>query len=234
MIYTDLRLFHPRLFRHWTVVIVASGPSLTEAQCELVRRARAEDRCRVIVVNDNYQRVPGADWLVAYDLMWWRVHADRVAKLCPSIMRWSIDARGREFGCNLFYGTSGLGMAEPDEPHIKRGSSSGFGATGLAIRHGARHVVLVGMDCKRAADGKRHWFGDHPPRLPAGQPFEIWAAEFDSLAEPAAKRGIRIINCTIDSAIQRLPRGDLAAELFGENHGQTGVAGGEGATALPG
>jgi hypothetical protein len=224
----------PDCFRHWTVVVVASGPSLSDEQCELVRRGRLEDRCRVVAVNDNYQRVP-ADWLVAYDAPWWSYHGARIGKSCsPDMVRWTLDTRAaREFGAHLFVEEQGRGMADEGCGRVRRGTNSGFGAVGLCVEHGARRILLVGVDCKPGADGRKHWFGDHPPRLPATQPFVEFAADFDSLADPAAERGIQIINCTIDSAVRKLPRGDLAAELFPRESNEARVSSSQGSASLP-
>lgn len=230
------RAVRPRLncFRHWTVVIVGSGPSLSDDQCDLIRQARAEDRCRVIVVNDNYQRVPNADWLVAYDGPWWNLHSQRIDRACPQLVRWSCDTRAGEYGALMFVGENGRGISDETSGAVRQGTNSGFGAVGLSIMHGARRILLAGMDCKAGPDGRKHWFGDHPPRLPACQPFETFAQDFDSLADPAAEREIEIINCTIDSAIRRLPRGDLAAELLMKESHETSSDRNQGTAALPG
>lgn len=205
-------------WQHRPVVIVGSGPSLSDEQCTTIAARRAADACRVIVTNDNYRRVPGADILFAGDHPWWRVWAADVAKVAPKIERWSCEPKCREYGAQVWPATPGRGIAERSENAIKRGSSSGFMAVGLALKFQARHIVLVGMDCKRGKDKQAHWFGDHhPKKLPSPQPFDLWRDEFDSLAEPAKKLGIRIVNCTIDTAITKLPRSTLKAELFPED-----------------
>lgn len=204
-------------WQHRPVVIVGSGPSLSDDQCATIAARRAADACRVIVTNDNYRRVPNADILFAGDHPWWRVWSADVTKVAPSIERWSCEPKCREYGAQIWPATPGRGIAGPGESTIKRGSSSGFMSVGLAIKFQARHIVLVGMDCKRSKDKQAHWFGDHPKKLPSPQPFDLWRDEFDSLAEPAAKLGIRIVNCTIDTAIRLLPRSTLEAELFPED-----------------
>lgn len=54
-----------------TVVIMASGPSLTLEQVRRVAIAKLKDRCRVIAVNDAIFIAWWADWLHAYDSRWW-------------------------------------------------------------------------------------------------------------------------------------------------------------------
>lgn len=175
----------------------------------------------MIVVNDNYLRVPNADVLFAADKPWWKLHSQRISKTCPKIERWSCEGMTREFGTNVWPAEPGMGISDDKEYRYRRGSSSGFMATGLAIKWGARHIVLVGMDCKVSKDGKAHWFGDHPrPILPSPQPMQTWAREWDSLAAPAKERGIDVVNCTIDTAIKMLRRSTLEVELWPRNEQQ--------------
>lgn len=196
------------------VIICATGPSLTEEQTEIARHLREADNVRVIVVNDAYQRIPNADAIVAADHPWWRLHTERIKKECPTIARWCIDKRAIvDFGCNQYRCEAGTGIAKQGELP-KRGSGSGFQAVSLAIQWGARHICLIGFDAKRGADGKTHYFGDHPQRLSVPQPFDLWAREYDSLAEPAEKAGIRIAQCSVDTATTKLIRSTLAKELL--------------------
>jgi hypothetical protein len=209
----------PPDLRFWPAVIVASGPSLDDEQCQQIAARRADDACRVIAVNDNYRRIPTADILVAADYKWWKVHDAQIRSTAPRIQRWAFDARAVEFGCSIFFAATGCGLPEKNEP-IKRGSSSGYMAIGLAIRWGATHLVLVGFDCQRGApepghpQGRAHWFGDHPSSMPVPQPFAMWADEMDALAEPAVARGVRIANCSTSTAVRKLPRSTLKEELW--------------------
>lgn len=209
-------------WQHRTVVIVGSGPSLSDEQCTTIVERRAADACRVIVTNDNYRRVPNADVLFAGDHPWWRVYSTDVTKVSPKIERWSCEPKCMEFGAQIWPAIPGRGIAERSVNAIKRGSSSGFMSVGLAVKFGAQHIVLVGMDCKRAKDKRIHWFGNHPAKLPSPQPLDLWRDEFDSLAEPARELGIRIVNCTLDTAITKLPMSTLEVELFPEDERNPG------------
>ena len=205
---------------NWTcypVVIVGSGPSLSDEQCATVIERRRANACRVIVVNDNYLKVPNADVLFALDGPWWRLHAARIKEHCPEIGRFSCDARARkEAGATFVLGKAGRKLAGEGDVFIYRGMSSGFAAIGLALRWRARHICLIGFDCQRS-EGKKglaHWFGDHPrEKLPVPQPFEQWREELDSLAKPMAERGVRFVQCSLKTATIYLTRGAIDAEL---------------------
>lgn len=202
-------------------VVVGSGPSLTEEDCIAALRARDDGLCKIIAVNDAYRMIGKPDILYACDYAWWRYHCQHhtrvgepgVLSICPDAARYSGEIMAvRDFGCtqvNLKYGN---GLAPEGADYVMQGHGSGFHALGLAIKMGGRRIALLGMDCKRASDGKSHYFGDHPRELPNPQPFDIWAQEFVTVVEPARQRGIEIVNCTRDSAIPEvMPRMTIRA-----------------------
>ena len=61
----------PRKYEGETVVILATGPSLSEEQVNYVSHARAQGGCRVITINNSYQLAPWADIHVACNDNWW-------------------------------------------------------------------------------------------------------------------------------------------------------------------
>lgn len=223
-------------FKYFPVVVCASGPSFSQEQAALIRDRRAANACRVIVINNCYRMVPNADILYAADHRWWKCHIGPravdgqpgIKEVCPDMTRYSPEARARQdFGAEIVHiqGSRGI-AAETDKNgkplnHIVRGSGGGMQAVGLAIKLGARHVVLVGYDAKRGPRGESHFHGDHPKEhLPNPQPFEAWAEEYDSLAQPAIERGIRIAQCSLDTATKKLIRSTLERELY-PNAGST-------------
>ena len=207
-------------------MIVAAGPSLSDDQCAMLTERRAEDGCRVFVVNNAYRYVPTADLLYACDFSWWKFHhgvratdgQPGVAAVCPRIEKYSCEnAAMRPYGTSLARLVPGRGILEPGKSvqrEIRRGSGGGFQAAGLAIAYGATNIILVGMDCKKSRAGLSHRHGDHPLPLRNDQPFKTWADEFDSMAGPARQYGIRIVNCSLDSAIRAIPVSDLERELW--------------------
>jgi len=93
------------------VVVCASGPSFSPAQADAVTVARAADRLRVIVVNDNWRRVPTADVLFAIDRPWWLHHGAALAASGFAGEKWtSTPPVAKEFGARLVgaYNVGGL------------------------------------------------------------------------------------------------------------------------------
>lgn len=231
-------------FKYFPVVICASGPSFSDEQAVLIRQRRAENACRVIVINNNYRMVPNADILYAADHKWWKCHyqmravdgAPGIKAVAPNMARFSCEARVlQDFApAHLIHVQGSRGIAASHDKHGKplnhvvRGSGGGMQAVGLAIKLGAKHICLVGYDGKRGPRGESHWHGDHPKEhLPNPQPFLAWAEEYDSLAEPAAARGIRIVQCSRDHDTRKLITSTLERELYpdGQDSGNAAASG---------
>jgi hypothetical protein len=196
--------------RRWegqTVVVAAPGPSLT---------AEVAERCRgfpVIAVQDAYRLIPWADVLYGCDAAWWNIHGGRGAGDFAG-EKWSSHDGGTNdktlaaetYGLHLVAGAHGEGFST-DPAAIHYGSNSGFQAVNLAILWGAARIVLVGFDM-RTVDGKRHFFGDHPPGLTNEADFASFIPPFVRAAA-ALPAGVSIVNATPDSALTCFPMGAL-------------------------
>jgi len=200
----------PNFDRGWDrCICIASGPSLTHEQVALCAAARPG--WRVLVTNNTWERLPDADVLYAGDQSWWEMHvksvADRFTGECWAGSRLIAHRTGINY--IKVRGTPGLSK-EPGT--VSSGSNSGYQAMGLAVRFGAREIVLVGYDMQLTY-GMKHWHGDHPAPLSQDVPVEHWRRCFDSLAADLVVANIRVTNCTGESALECFPRGDLATCL---------------------
>ncbi len=194
-----------------TAVCIATGPSLTAEQVEVVRRAGA----RTIAVNDAYLLAPFADVAYFADVKWWNWHKDRAEWKSFAGEKCSIFVGGNqktstasEAAVNLLMNASAMGFSS-DPGSICTGSNSGYQAINIAILAGARRVVLIGYDCK--ATDRDHFFGAHPDK--SRPPFETIRQRFRETIEPARKMGVEILNATPGSALDAYPRIGLAESL---------------------
>jgi hypothetical protein len=194
--------------RRWpdsTVVCVASGPSLTQADVDLCR-----DRARVIVVNDNYRLAPWADVLYAADAAWWRLHQG-----VPGFvgLKYSIGS-GAPKGVIRLRNTGNSGL-EVDPSGLRTGRNSGYQAINLAVHFGARRILLLGYDCQGGVTGTSHWFGEHPHGLnrPSTAMYQSWQTYFATLVAPLASLGVDVINCSRRTAVTCFPRQSLTEAL---------------------
>lgn len=194
------------------VVIVASGPSLTDVDLHIVRAADTF----VLAVNDNWALLKAADAVYAADKMWWRINYERLLKWFKGEM-WTCDHEiGGVFpGVNLVPAKMGYGMPE-SKTFIKTGSTSTCQAIQLAWLWNAKKILLLGFDCMPGPDGKKHWFGDHPPALNEVLPYNRWIEEFDLMAKEFAFCGLKVINCSRRTAITSIPQMPIDEALF--NH----------------
>ena len=195
-------------------VIVASGPSLTPEQVNYCR-----GKAKIIVINDNYKLAPWAEYLYACDDQWWSWHEDDKDLLAFQGVKytqdkgWTADKLAHfknkhHVECIRSEPNAGLST---EKGVIFQGSNGGYQAINLAYHLGAKKIILIGYDMKVAADGKAHWFGDHPNKVKSG--YASWIQFFSHLAKDAQELGLEIINCTADTALHCFPRQKLEDTL---------------------
>ncbi len=187
-----------RLWPGETVVCMASGPSLTQADADVCR-----GRARVIVVNDAWRLAPWADAL--YGAGHWFRHYKGVPEFAG--LTFGIEGNaGYPKGAIVLRNTGREGL-ERDPSGLKTGANSGHQAIGLAVHLGARRILLLGYDCQRGATG-HHFFGNHPQALnqTSDALYLEWRRNFGTLVAPLAQLGIAVVNCSRRSALPYWPR----------------------------
>lgn len=166
---------------------IASGPSLTVEDCNLVFRTGA----RVLAVNNSWQMAPSCDYLYAGDHKWWDVHHKKI----------TIDP-GRWWTCSekaavLF----GVNYHRAGGPY-----NSGMRAIQFGISQGFKAIGLLGYDCS-LKEGL-HWHGPHTePGLknPSTDKMKRWFIQFERVAKQAEKAGVKIYNCSRKTELTFFP-----------------------------
>jgi len=186
--------------------LIASGPSLTQDQVDHVR-----GKGKVLVINDNYLLAPWADYLYFCDETWFNWHKDRKefkefkGKKYSQTESWRDNKEAIACGTTFIASEHKDGLStNPDK--IYQGSNSGYQAINLAYHLGAREIILIGYDMQ-FTQGKAHWFGDHPNNVKSN--YNTWMRFYERLAKDAKKLGLKIINCTKETALTCFPREDL-------------------------
>lgn len=196
----------PQLPAGATVAIFASGPSMSAAIAEHVRRSGVF----AIAINTTYRLVPWAWMLYGADHEWWthREHKEALQfdgwrvttasgpRLAPKGLRWLLN--------------TGVHGFDPHPGCIRTGGNSTYQALHIAIQAGASRVLLCGMDMHGG-----HWHGEHPAGLKVTQQeqYAVWCDRLKVLAPEAARRGVDVVNCTPGSALRCFKAGDLENEL---------------------
>jgi len=180
----------PRAFPGGTVVVMASGPSMSREVAASVR----DSGHPAIVVNTTFRLAPWAWMLYAADWRWWKSHPDAIR--FPGI-KMTIEANSPEVKRLKNTGIDGF---DPDPTCVRTGNNSGYQAVHCAIHTGAARVLLTGFDMNGG-----HWHGDN-----VGGLRRDWIARFPALGDAARERGAEIINCTPNSALKSFPMMTLA------------------------
>jgi len=177
------------------IVIIASGPSLTQEQVDYCK-----DKADVMVINDNYKLAPWADWLYACDFDWWGHHYKDIRKSFSGEL-WTQDERAIDAfaNINIIEGTHKRGLGKDGIIHF--GQNSGYQAINLAYLWGYTEIILIGYDMKLDYTGRRHWFGDHPQPLDKKANYDKWISNFQGLALDLEEEGIKVYNCTTSTAL---------------------------------
>lgn len=194
-----------------TVVVVASGPSLTAGQCEdvqLWQMTPAPEPRRVIAINTSFRMAPFADILYACDGTWWKMHYEEAARSFKTDRMWTQDeGAAKTFNIQLIKSASGKGLSRrPDLIH--QGMNSTYQAINLAFLAGARRFILLGVDCHGG-----HWHGDHPKPLSNSLPHRQWKEKFTGLAADLTAEGVVTVNCSPGTALRAFPTAELEEEL---------------------
>ena len=215
-----------RMFGGATVVIIAGGPSLTEAQVARVHAARGRNwQVRAIAINNGYQIAPWADVLYGADHRWWNWH-----NMVPGFvglkvaMKWNAESGawwpGWEGNAHPeILGVAGTGYSGMDFSGngLRRGGNSGHQAVNLAVLMGARKILLLGFDYRTT--GGQHWHGQHPIATAADT--GPWLRAARVAAPQLAAAGVEVINCTPGSALDAFPQISLDEALDGIGKPQT-------------
>ena len=179
-----------------TAVVLASGPSLTQGDCDLVSAAPV----KTIVVNATFRLAPWADVVYMGDMAAIRQYNFEVTRTTTA-QRWTCCAASAQR-----YGWSRA-------LNVSRGGNSGHQAIHLATLFGARRVILLGFDMQAAPDGRRHWHPEHPKPLVQRSLFPEWKLKMAKLAKSLDAQGVDVSNCSRVTALECLPRRVLEQEL---------------------
>lgn len=180
-----------------TVVCIASGPSLTAEDCQLVRASGYP----VVVTNTTFRAAPWADVLIGHDLKWWLKYLDEVNKVFAG-RRISQSQVAPRHGIESTFG----------QPWFRSFANSGCSAISLGISGGAKKIVLLAFDCCVGPEKQKHWHPDHQG-LSNCLSMPNWPAQFAKVAAYARSKGVRVVNCSRRTALKCFELGDLETEL---------------------
>ena len=180
-----------------TVVILASGPSLTVEQIA----AALVSGYDTIAVNSTYEKAPTATMLYAGDFMWWKASIAKVRKVfkgklltqdLSTSQRWPDVKRP-------FRGASREGLGRE---MIYQNGNSGVQAINLAFLLGYKRAILLGYDMKLGPNGEKHHHADHPKPLVQAQTFKEWLHKLQVFATDCRAAKFEVLDATVDGAMK--------------------------------
>lgn len=182
-------------------VCLASGPSLTAADVELVRQWRADSNDRIVIVtNTTYRLAPWADWLYAMDRKWWELHLKEA----------KATFKGRLISNTAYAKQYGISHTNEISKKFDPFQNSGAAAISLAVRLGAEQVTMLGYDCG-IVKGNSHWHGDHPKGLGNCGSQRRWPQQFQKLRDTF--KDAVIVNASRHTMLQVFPKVTLEEAL---------------------
>lgn len=165
-----------------TVACLASGPSLTADDVELVRAAGLT----TIVANTTFRLATWADALFGFDHRWWKEHIDEVKHR---------QFKGRLMGASPL--SRAIGVEDlPASTWFRRFGNSGACAISVAVAGGASKIILLGYDCTMGQNGATHWHGNHPKGMSNCLSIKKWPYHFEGAAKYARQERAEILNCS--------------------------------------
>lgn len=118
------------------------------------------------------------------DNAWWEMYASCVSK----------EFKGERFSNNKQNSRYNVTLIN----NFKAYGNSGAASIALAVKAGAKKIILLGYDCKKT-NGEAHWHGNHPVGLGNAKAIDKWHLKFAELAKDF--KDVEIINATRDTAL---------------------------------
>ncbi len=134
------------------------------------------------------------------DAGWWQHYADEVAR----------DFKGERWS---YVPTRGVIATKGSLYPVGHGNSGSY-AISMAVVAGASEIVLLGYDCKVAADGRKHWHDDYPDKMGNARSIHRWPYQFELVAKYAKSHAANVVNCSRETSLVCFKRGELAGALL--------------------
>lgn len=196
----------PRKYEGRSIVLCATGPSLTSEVVETIRKFK--DKVVVFGINDAYKIIDFLDEHYACDTRWWEHWGSDFRSKYPNLSAWSQCKHSSEkFNLQHIPGKHTQGFS-PNPNLIHFGKNSGYQALNIAYLMGGSKFILTGYNMRVV--GKTHFFGDHPPGMNKNSPYNTFIAAFNTIQPEIRKL---VINCTTDTALKCFTQADLEETL---------------------
>lgn len=196
--------------------MIASGPSTSADQIRRMIEARYRGLVSLFAVSDAYRLLgDNLDFMYSCDPPWWDLHAAHLKNRPFEQFTQSPEACKKYNWLQYTAGRGGQGLGTDPAGHIHFGGNSGYQAINVAYLMGFRLLILVGFDMR--VQGKlTHFFGDHPGKLQRNSSYSSFIPQFREIKkgiDGGAYDGLRILNSSLDSALDAFPKVSLQSAI---------------------
>lgn len=189
------------LFQGQAVAVVGTGFSLKKEDIQAV----ITSGLAVIAVNNAYEWAESADMLYACDTKWWKAYRTQGAlggNGNTGFKGLKVSLEETPYSDVLRIGNGGSWGFDPRNDHVRTGKNSATQAAHIAVHGGAQDIILLGCDARVYEGRPSHFFGEHAWRQGRpSAPFDEFLRGWQEFAN-ALPAGVRIVNCSPDSAIE--------------------------------
>lgn len=194
-----------------TVYIVAGGPSLRGFDFSRL------DNKFCIAINKSIFKLPGAKMLWWSDMRFYKMNKERIdVHSAPYKVTGITNLQTVQYPKEIYiYKFKGHGGYDERRKYLRDGNNSGYASLHLAIKLGAKRIILLGYDFYFDANNESHWHTGHLDER--GQKIkhtpETFAKRmlpyFTGLVRKVDELGIEIINASPNSLLDLWPKKNL-------------------------
>jgi len=196
------------MLKNNTLVIIASGSSLTIKQAKFAQLQRQLGKCKIAAINLSYQTTQ-PDYVIAADGHIWDKYITDIRAQCPRAEYWCHNKHASELhSLNRFDCVNTMRGLSKEPLRVSGGANSGHMAINLAYQWGYTDIALIGFDYQHTND-KKHWHDDHKDGWANASNPEKWCDLAKPMAADLYKEGINIVNCTESTALACYKRDTL-------------------------
>lgn len=183
-----------------TAFVICGGSSLRGVDLSPLEHRKT------IAVNSSIFAAPFVDYLLFGDRRWWVHNSTSLPKMRGKIVTNSPTVNQPQL-LTMRKVKPPPGITDERDALVTSYTTT-QGALNLAVHLGCTRIVLLGADARVGKDGRQHHHPEHPWIGHANQ-FELQIAALEHAVRPLRKRGVEVINTSLQSAIPFWPKVSL-------------------------
>lgn len=187
----------PKIWQNSTAIVLGGGVSVGAVDLTLL------EGHRVLAVNNAFELGPW-DAMFFGDSKWhrWDHNREGLKNFTGLKVTSNVELDGVGGVKSVLRGRKG-GVSD-DPTRMMWGVSSGLAAISLAYQFGSLRILLLGFDMRRI-DGKDNYHDFHERTIKESLYRRRFIPQFKHVAPQLKERGVEVINCTPESALDMFP-----------------------------